>query len=379
MANTLLTPSIIAREALATLYNTTVMLPLVHRDFSSEYAQVGDTITVRKPATFTARDFVADSSAIVVQNAVETGVSVVMNKHFDVSFEVTAKELTLTIQDFSAQLLTPAMNAIAQAIDQLLFGLYVDTYWTTGAAGTTMSAVADVTNPRERLNRNAVPMTDRRFVVDPGAENKLLQIEAFTNTQWNPQANSQALNAAALGPKFGMDFFTGQNIKTHDNGTIAHTGTFATVGTTNAGATAMTINGTTVTGTWKAGSIFTVPLTAGGTGTFILTADATAAANSITVAIAPAVPTGGVTAVSTVVRIANHVANLAFHRTAFAFVTRQLAKPLGNQNAEVVNFDGLGLRAVYDYNSTNKKDVVSIDLLCGVKTLDPNRAVRVLG
>jgi hypothetical protein len=50
MANTTLTPAVIARQALATLYAQTVMLPLVHRDFEDTYQKVGDTITVRKPA-----------------------------------------------------------------------------------------------------------------------------------------------------------------------------------------------------------------------------------------------------------------------------------------------------------------------------------------
>ena len=47
MANTFLTPDIIAREALMVLRNNAVMANLVHRDYSSEFvAGVGDTITI---------------------------------------------------------------------------------------------------------------------------------------------------------------------------------------------------------------------------------------------------------------------------------------------------------------------------------------------
>ena len=50
MANTFLTPDIIAREALMVLRNNAVMANLVHRDYSDEFVNgVGDTITVRKP------------------------------------------------------------------------------------------------------------------------------------------------------------------------------------------------------------------------------------------------------------------------------------------------------------------------------------------
>ena len=52
MTNTLLTPNIIAKEALIVLENNLVLGNLVHRDFSDEFTKVGDTITVRKPATF---------------------------------------------------------------------------------------------------------------------------------------------------------------------------------------------------------------------------------------------------------------------------------------------------------------------------------------
>lgn len=54
MANTILTPSIIAKEALMVLRNNAVMANLVHRDYSEEFASVGDTISIRKPASFEA-------------------------------------------------------------------------------------------------------------------------------------------------------------------------------------------------------------------------------------------------------------------------------------------------------------------------------------
>ena len=42
MANTFLTPDIIAKEALMVLENNLVMAGLVHRDYSPEFAKVGD-------------------------------------------------------------------------------------------------------------------------------------------------------------------------------------------------------------------------------------------------------------------------------------------------------------------------------------------------
>lgn len=377
MPNTMLTPSVIAREALATLYSQTVMLPRVHRDFSSDFAKVGDTVTVRKPATFTANEF---STSISVQDATESSVAVQMNKHLDVSFAVTSKELALTLSDFRTQLLNPAMEALAQKVDTLLLGLYVDVYNTVGTAGTTPDGVDDITGVGRVLDVNKVPMGRRTLALDAFAKDKLLQIPSFFEAD-KVGDDGTALREASLGRKFGLDSLFANNIAAHSNGTIAHSGTFAVNGAVSAGASTMNVDGsTTLTGVWAKGSVFTV---AGVTGSFVVTADSAAASgNAITgVTFAPAAPAGGFADNAVITRVANHTPNLGFHETAFAFVTRPLEIPMGvgAGQAEIVSYGGLGLRVVMSYDISAKKDIVSVDLLCGVKTLDAARAVRLLG
>ena len=58
MANTFLTAQVIARQALANLFETTVMASLVHRDYEAEFnRKQGDAITIRKPAIFVAQEY----------------------------------------------------------------------------------------------------------------------------------------------------------------------------------------------------------------------------------------------------------------------------------------------------------------------------------
>jgi hypothetical protein len=71
--------------------------------------------------------------------------------------------------------------------------------------------------------------------------------------------------------------------------------------------------------------------------------------------------------------------SVAFHRTAVALVTRQLQLPMGAQNAAIRGYKGFGIRVVFDYDAKFKKDMVSLDVLYGVKTLDANRAVLIKG
>lgn len=281
MANNFLTPNIIAREALMVLRNNAVLANLVHRDYSSEFvAAVGDTISVRKPATFTAKEF--NGSAIEIQNATESKVDVTLDKLLDVSFAVTSKEMALSIEDFSAQLLVPAMQAFADKVDSYIIGL-MDAVTGTVDKGDPID-VASIVDCRAILTKNAVPMGDRRFVYNTAAESALLKTELFTSAEKVGDTGT-ALREASLGRKFGMDFYVDQNM------------------------------------------------------------DAATTAKAC-----------------------------AFHKNAFALVTRMLELPQGAAKSAIVNYDGFALRVVFDYDIKSKTDTISIDMLCGVKTLDDKMA-----
>ncbi len=208
MPNTILTPDIIAREALMVLRNNAVMANLVHRDYSDEFAAVGDTITIRKPATFVANEFAGDK--ITVQDATETGVAVTIDKHLDVSFAVTSKEMALDIADFSKQFLVPAMQAFADKVDKYLIGLEASA---TNRVPHAEGAIApkDMIEARKHLTQNAAPLADRRFVVGATAEADLLNSELFVSAD-KVGDEGTALREASLGRKFGMDCYVDQNI-----------------------------------------------------------------------------------------------------------------------------------------------------------------------
>lgn len=212
MANTILTPDIIAREALMVLRNNAVMANLVHRDYSDEFAAVGDTITIRKPATFVANEY--NGSKITVQDATEAGVPVTIDKHLDVSFAVTSKEMALDIADFSKQFLVPAMQAFADKVDKYLIGLEASaTNRVAHASGEI--APKDVIEARKYLTKNAAPLADRRFVVGATAEADLLNSELFVSAE-KVGDEGTALREASLGRKFGLDCYVDQNVDKAD-------------------------------------------------------------------------------------------------------------------------------------------------------------------
>ncbi|GAB2918660.1 P22 phage major capsid protein family protein [Nonomuraea fastidiosa] len=305
MANNFLTPSVIARQALANLYETTVMSQLVYRDYEEEFvSRIGDTITIRKPAVFDAKDF-DRSAGIEIQNAVEGSIPITLDRFADVSFAVTAEELTLDIVDFNAQLLAPACEAIAQKIDRDLLSLRSDITQQVGLDEETNEAFR-YANPRVAiaarrvLNQRNVPATDRYIVVGPEQEALWLSDDLFNRA--DARGDTEGLREANLGRRvFGFDSYQTQNIKEPEFQASDPAGT----------------------------------------------------------------------------QLPDHEIGVAFHRTAFALVTRPLVLPQGAANAHVESYRGFGIRVVMDYDITHKQDIVSIDTLYGVKTLDPQRAVLI--
>ena len=80
----------------------------------------------------------------------------------------------------------------------------------------------------------------------------------------------------------------------------------------------------------------------------------------------------------TVVVCDPHEANLVFHKEAFAFATRPLITPAGVESY-TINHNGISLRVVRGYDQKYKKDLLSMDILYGYKTIRPELAVRYLG
>lgn len=214
MANTLLTPSVLARQSLATLYETTQMLPLVYTDVTSAFAtaKVGDTVNVRKPAVFTANLF-DRGVGIVPQNATESAIPVTLDKIADVSFTVTTEDLTLNISDFAAQFLDPAMEAIAQHVDKALLALRADVTQTAGITpvGFEWDKPEVLIEAGRLLDLKNVPTQDRYAVVGPTTKARWLNSELVKNA--DRSGSTAALRQGSIGRDlFGFQAFQTQNV-----------------------------------------------------------------------------------------------------------------------------------------------------------------------
>lgn len=366
MTQTFITPTIVAKEALIALENNMVLANLVHRAYSGEFRKVGDTIKIRKPATFTADAWAG--TTISSQTVVQDSVDVALDTVFDVSFAITAKELALDVVSFKEEIIEPAMRAIAQGVDAKIAGLFVDVAGHAVASSTVVAA--DIADLRAQLNIQKAPFTDRSCVLHPITEKDYIVLDAFLHAE--KRGDTKAIKEASLGRVLGMDFYMDQNVATHTSSVLDTAANWGTA--ESAGVTVTTMVGLTDNEETGVGDVFKV---VGSDKGYRVTTAATVASTAAAVTFTPATDKSiGAAAVVTFMK--THKANLAFHKNAFALVTAPLAAPLGGAKVGQESYKGLSCRAVFDYDMDLKSNICSIDLLCGVKTLDKDLAARLV-
>lgn len=287
MANTIITPSIIANEILDNLYESVTVSRLVWRDFDDDFnGRVGDTINVRTPATFSVNEF-ARPAGITVQDATESSQTIVLNKVPDVSFSVTSEEWTLEVSDFSEQFLAPAASAIGEYLDNLVTDAIAGA--ATGLTNYVNGGTNDPTDLVElgrELNEAKVPMANRRAIMPPATAAAYLKDPLMH--QADQRGDTQGLREASIGRVFGFDTY----MTTH----------YSTAG--------------------------------------------------------------------------QHISAFVPEAVALAVRVPSVPRGIAPSQAATASIGGFGLRVISEYDHAQKEDVISVDLLCGVKVLDTSRLVH---
>lgn len=361
MPNNILTPQIIANEALMVLQSNLVMANLVHRDYSKEFVKVGDTITVRKPAKFVAKNFTGQTST---QDITEGSVPVKIDRFRDITVNVGAKELTLDIKDFSKQVIEPAMQAIAQAVDADLLAVGISKAGKKAAVSAT-PVISDIAGVGKALDMSKAPRANRRLVMPPTTLYKYNTLDNFAKQCY--KGDSEALKEAEIGKVYTCETFMSQNCPENQSTEAGSVKSYKVTGVKDAMEFTVS-DGQAATGTIKAGDQLIVKGYL-----YTVTEDVTLASGAGTIKVDQNIPES-ITAAEDAMVI-NKAHALGFHRNGLALVTRNLELPLGNKNAYIASADGLGVRVVMDYDSTHKQDKVSIDIIYGVKELDTDLLV----
>lgn len=410
MTQQILTPSIIAKEALFQLENNLVMGNLVHRDYRREFVKIGETVSIRKPVKFVVTDGATRSN----QDVEEGSVNITIDKRKHVSWNFSTQDLTLSIEEYSYRYIRPAMISIGNQVDRDVLDLYTSIWNWVGTPGQRLDSFADLSLGPERLDEMAVPQDMRYAVMGPndawGMVGNLTGLSLEGPGSNNP--SSEAYRNGHLGRVANLENYMDQNVRRHTVG--AHGGTPLVDGANqNVLYNTTLINSfqqTLVTDGWgtsallKAGDVFTLagvfavnPVskdTLDFLQQFVLISDVTtnaSAAADTNLTIAPAIITSGPyqtvsaapadNAVITYLGTAGtaYPQNIVAHQNALALVTVPIEMPDSVQWKARESHRGLSVRLVKDYDIDNDVEIIRADVLYGTKAIYPDLAARISG
>lgn len=369
-------PRFYANEALIHLRKALGMAGRVYMGYDEDRRSFnkGENIDIRRPTTFTAENAPSSDQDL----ATET-VTLTLNQWKEVKFSLTDKELTFTGERIINDHIAPAAYALANDIDEKLVALYTDIPWYVPTTASP-AVIKDMVAVRTMMFNNKVPMDPSRLhlMLDGTLEGEYLAEAAFSQQQGAGDAGVTTQRTGHLGMKFGFEVFSNQNTPTHTTSTMDDVDQDVN-GELAKGATSMdtTLAGT---GTIIPGDTFVF---ASHTQRYAVTNTTTAGANAHTgVTFTPQLTELVADAVLiTFKKHGTYVNALGFHKNAFALVTAPLsnigAEAFGAKIAIAVDpVTGLSVRSRLFYIPDSSKVKVALDILYGVKTLDPNLACR---
>lgn len=378
-----------AATAISTLHDKLGIAARVHRGYSQAPGRKGNTITIGKPSTGTVQDF--GSGAV---DLADGDVDIVLNYHREIHFALTEKQLHGTMDDIVRVHALPQLRTLAGDVDAKLAALYKDIPWAVDVNTTAGSEAANVIEPRRILAENGVDVEGGEIylAVNAAEEARFLKSGLVQADYVGEQAARQMALEGSFLQFGGVNVFRSGKIQTHTSGTAINGGDVAGAlnGAASAGATSIVVDGFTGSETFAIGDAFVI---AGNTQRYVVTAAATLSTGAATLSISPALvanyadnavvtfEAGGST------NAESFYANLAFHREAFALATAPVESEQGSQQARAQGYmvenmidseTGLAMRFMMWYERASGINVAA-DVLYGVKTLDPNKAVRLRG
>ena len=213
MASTFLLPTVIARAAVELLLRELVIARTVWTDAvsASEFeGAFGDTVTLRVPAKRTARTRVLRAgTSITNDDSHEFGVAVTLDTDVYNGAPITDENLTLSITDFSKQILMPQIRAVAEGVeDQIAAQIVGATYESTHTIDADDSAFLTssardwykiANRARRILTDSSVPLQGRYLLVGSAIEEEILNTERLIRNDSIGGPATSALQEASIG------------------------------------------------------------------------------------------------------------------------------------------------------------------------------------
>jgi hypothetical protein len=397
MANTILTPTAVTREALRILHQKLNFIGSINRQYDSSFAKdgakIGTDLKIRLPNEYTVRT--GANLSTQATSEISTTLSVATQKGVDTTFSTS--ELTLSLQDFSERILEPAMTVLAANIEADALNMVKDVYQAVNNIGSAIT-LNKVLTARKLLTDALAPQSSRSLLLN--TQDNLDLVDGLKGLFQDSSTIAKQYREGMVGSTAGFgDIYENTLLASQTTGTALSATTYTVNGavTTNGSTTVTVAVGAT---TFKQGDVFTVagcnrvhPETKVDTGVlqqFVVTADYVGGAGNLS--FAPAIYTsggrqnvtaGGMPTGNAITKVGGASAvykpSLAYHKDAFTFVTADLedVSKYGAWGAREV-MDGVSMRIARQYAIGTDTIPCRIDVLYGYKTIRAQLAARIL-
>lgn len=399
MANSLLSPTIITREALRILHANLNFISNINKQYDNQFAnsgaspsgKIGPSLTIRMPNEYSVRN----GWALAIQDTVETSQVLTVSKVKGVDLQFSQQDRTLTIDEFSQRYLKPAISVLATQIEADALSMVNDVYNAVDDNANPFS-YKDFANGRRLLNQYLAPQDGERVgIITPG---HVVSYSDAIKGLFNPQESvSKPYLTGKIGKVNGINTYENTVLAPFQSGTAAAATGYTVNGANQTGSSIVVQTGTT---TFTQGDIITFagvnavdPETKANRGflqQFVVTSPYAGGAGNLP--ISPAIVTAGAAqnvsgspanaaAISKVGGGASalYSQSLLFHPDAFTFVTADLVdvSKYGAWGARQT-MDGISMSIAQQYNINDASIPCRIDVLYGYKTLRPQFAARVI-
>lgn len=398
--NTLLTISMITREAVRLFKNSNAFIGNIDQQYDDRFAKagakIGTQLNIRLPNDYPVND--GPALNISPTNEQKTVLTVATQRHVDVSF--SSVDRTMSLDDYSEIVLAPMVNNLAGNVAlTIMSGVETgvsNLVSNVDGSGNIISPTADTwLLAGAKLTNNSAEIANRKIVASP---NTMARTVSSLSGLFNPAPDiSRQYRNAKIYDALNFDWFEDQTTLVHTSGTF----TAGTVNGANQTGTTITLNA--ITGTLNAGDIITIAgvdavnrVTKGDTGElqqFVVLANVASGGTSVQIypAIIPpngstpvayqtvtASPANGAALTLTTPAGGKYRKNIAYARQAVTMVTADLEIPAGGiiEGARSRQ-DGVSMRMISQYLINSDESATRLDVLFGFLFVRPEWAVIV--
>lgn len=220
MAQVIITPQVITREALRLLENMFVMAGTVSRAHEDDFKYIGEDLYVRKPNRFTS----TEGKTASAQEIQEAWQKVTVRTQRNISWKFSMRELTLSVERYSERYIEPAISEMVHQIEMSLHQLYKKAYHTSvPAAGITAypSTFIDLGQQNVLLTDHAVPKENRTSLLSTDAcINLANQVAGFASAYSVDRKAETAMEEARIGKFNSFSTMESQFVTRHQTGAL---------------------------------------------------------------------------------------------------------------------------------------------------------------